>query len=63
MVCYAELVVVNHGVLFWASGCESWCAMIDQLVGFVVSYAEPVVVNHGELWLDSGCESCWVMMS
>jgi hypothetical protein len=41
MVCYAELVVgnhgvnavplgVNHGVLRIASGCESLCAMLNQ---------------------------------
>jgi hypothetical protein len=24
-----EPVVVNHGVLFWASGCESWCVMLS----------------------------------
>jgi hypothetical protein len=39
MLCYAEPVVVNHYVLFWASGCESG-----------VYYSEPVVVNHGVLW-------------
>ena len=34
MVCYAEPVVVNHGLLYEASGCELLC------------YAVPVGVNH-----------------
>jgi hypothetical protein len=29
MVCYSEPVVVNHGVLCWASGCEAWWAIIE----------------------------------
>jgi hypothetical protein len=29
MVSYAEPVVVNHVVLFCASGCESWCVMLS----------------------------------
>jgi hypothetical protein len=49
MVCYSEPVVVNHGVLCWASGCESWCAMLNQWLCIMVCYAEPVVVNHGVL--------------
>ena len=50
MVCYAELVVVNHGVLCPASGCESWCVMLGQWLSIIVSYDEPVVVNHGMLY-------------
>ena len=46
MVNYAEPVVMNHGVLYWASSCkscwgsgsESWC-----------------------VWWDSGCDS-WIVM-
>jgi hypothetical protein len=57
MVCYAEPVVVNHGVLCWASDCESWCAMLNQWLCIMVCYAEPVVVNHGVLFWASGCES------
>jgi hypothetical protein len=34
MVCYSEPVVVNHGVLCWASGCESWCALLNQLLWY-----------------------------
>ena len=30
MACYAEPVVVNHGVLYGANGCESWCVMHSQ---------------------------------
>ena len=47
MVCYTEPVVVNHGVLYRASGCKSWCVLLSQWVGIMVCYAEPVVVNHG----------------
>ena len=36
MVYYSEPVVVNHGVLYLASGCTLWCVN-----------AEAVVVNHG----------------
>ena len=27
---FAEPVVVNDGVLFCASGCESWCVILSQ---------------------------------
>ena len=30
MVCYAEAVVVNHGVFSLASGCESWYVMLSS---------------------------------
>jgi hypothetical protein len=30
MVCYALPVGVKHCELYWASGCESWCAMLCQ---------------------------------
>jgi hypothetical protein len=30
MVCNAEPVVVIHGVLCSASGCESWCVILSQ---------------------------------
>jgi hypothetical protein len=46
MVCYAEQGFVNHGVLFRASGCESWCAMLSQWLGIMVRYDKPVAVNH-----------------
>ena len=49
MVCYAEPVVVNHGVLYGAIGCELSCAMMSQWLLFMVCYVEPVVVNHGVL--------------
>ena len=49
MDCYAVTKVVNHGVLYWASGCESWCVILSQWLLIMVCYAEPVVVNQGEL--------------
>jgi hypothetical protein len=57
LVCYAEPVVMNHGVLCWASDCESWCAMLSQWLCIILCYAEPVVVNHDVLFCASGCES------
>ena len=48
---YSVPVVVNHGVLFWASGCESLCVMLSSVVG-----------NHGVLCQTSGCESWFVML-
>jgi hypothetical protein len=30
MVCYDEPMVVNHGDLWWATGCESCCVMLSQ---------------------------------
>jgi hypothetical protein len=51
MMSNAERVVMNHGVLCWASGCESWCVMLCQ---------------GCESWcvmLCQGCESWCVMLS
>ena len=57
MACYAEPLVVNHGVLYGASGGESWCAMLSQWLLVMVCIAEPVAVNHGLFCCASGCES------
>jgi hypothetical protein len=46
---YSEPVVVNHGVLFSASGGESWCDMVSPVVVIVMYYAEQVVVNNDVL--------------
>jgi hypothetical protein len=50
MACYSEPVVVNHGALFWASGCEScvilssgcesWWAMLSQWTWFTTTSSE-----------------------
>ena len=50
MVCYPETVVVNHGMLYWANGFESWCVMLNQCFGIMVCNADPMVVNHGVLF-------------
>jgi hypothetical protein len=71
MMCNSETVVVNHGVLCWVSGCESWWVMMNQWLRIMVCYAEPVVVNHGVLCWASDCESwcamlrqwLWIMLS
>jgi hypothetical protein len=47
MVYYAEPGVVNHGLSCWASGCESWWAMLSQWLWIMLWYAESVVVSHG----------------
>jgi hypothetical protein len=62
MLCYDEPLVVNHGVLCWASDCESLCVMLSQLLWIMVCYYERVVVNHGVLCWSSGCESWWIML-
>jgi hypothetical protein len=62
-ISYAESVVVNHGVLFCAIGCESWWVMLSQWLWILVSYAEPVVVNHIVLYWANGYESWCVMLS
>ena len=50
---------MNHGVLCWSSGCESWCVKLRQWFWIVVCYSEQVVVKHGELC----CEKwLWIMM-
>jgi hypothetical protein len=62
-MCYSEPVAVNHGVLLWASDCESWCVMLNQGLGIPVRYAELVNMNHCELCSASCCESLWGMPS
>jgi hypothetical protein len=54
---YSVPVDINHVVLFWASGCESWWVMLLPWLWIMVCYSEPVVVNHGELWWACVCES------
>jgi hypothetical protein len=51
IVNYAEPMVVNHGVLFWAIDCESLWVLLSQWLWTIVSYPEPVDVKH--------CELCW----
>jgi hypothetical protein len=57
MACYTEPVVVDHGMLYGASGCESWCVILTQWLLVMMCIAEPVAVNHGLLCCTSGCES------
>jgi hypothetical protein len=49
-------------VLWWASGCVSWCLMLSQGMWIIVCYAEPIVVNHAVLCWASGWESWWVIV-
>jgi hypothetical protein len=63
MDCYAVPEVVNRGVVFRASGRESWCAMLSQWMWIMVYLAEPVVVNRGVFYWASGCESWCAMLS
>ena len=67
-------ILRHYSELCWASGCESRCAMLSQLLWIIVSFAEPVVVNQCELCWASGsesrvlfwaidCESLWVLLS
>jgi hypothetical protein len=63
MVCYAKPVVVNHGLAYWASGCESGFIMLRKWLWIMVCHAEPMVVNHGELCWASGYESWCEILS
>ena len=46
-------VVVNHGVLYWGSGFELVCAMLNLWLWIMVCYSEPVIVSHDEI--------CWAI--
>ena len=48
MVCNSEAVVVNHGLLCCAKGCELWQVILSQWLCIIVCYTDPMVVNHGE---------------
>jgi hypothetical protein len=71
MVCYAEPVVVNHGLLCWASGCKSLYVILCQWLWIMVYYYELVVVNDvvlfwasgGESWYDILSQWLWIMVS
>jgi hypothetical protein len=56
MTSFTVPVVVNHGVLYRASGCESWCVLLSQWLWIMVWYAASVVVNYVVLCL-------WIMAS
>jgi hypothetical protein len=45
IVCYIEPVAMNHGVLYWVSGCASWCA---KLIYDVLCWASDFESNN---WL------------
>jgi hypothetical protein len=62
MLCYAEPLDVNHGVLYWASGYESLWVMLSQRLRIMVYHTEPVVVNHCQLCWASDCESLCVIL-
>ena len=57
MACYTEPVVVNHGVLYGTSGCQSCCFILSQWLLVMMCIAEPVAVNHGLLCCTNGCGS------
>ena len=57
MAFKAEPVVMNHGVLYGVSGCESWCVILNQWLLVMVCIAEQVIVIHGEISCASGGES------
>ena len=55
MACYAEPVVVNHGVLYGSSGCESSSVILSQWLFIMMGIAEQVIANHDEFYCSSGC--------
>jgi hypothetical protein len=52
-VCYAGPLVVNRGVLCWASGCDSWCAMLCKWLWIIcvmqikINYNYTLFINGG----------------
>jgi hypothetical protein len=58
-----EPMVVNYDVLWWSSGCESWCVMLRKWLWIMMCNAEQVVASHGELCWTSGFESWCAMLS
>ena len=56
MVCNSEPVVVNHGLLYCAKGCELWRVILSQWLSIMVCYTEPVDVNRGKFYCASSCE-------
>jgi hypothetical protein len=63
MMILAQPVVVFHGVLFCASKCDSWWAMLNHRLCTIVSYTESIGVNHSVLCWASGCQTLWAMLS
>ena len=63
MVCNAQPVVVNHGVLCCGSGCESWWVIMTRWVLIMVCYCEAVMVNHGVLCWTNGYVSWCAILS
>jgi hypothetical protein len=61
-ITHPEQMVVNHGVLYWAIGYESWCDILCQWLWIRVCYADLEVVNGGELHCASGWKSWCVML-
>ena len=49
--------------LWWASGCESWFAMLNQWLWIMLCYTEPVGTKHCVLFWACDFESCWVMLN
>jgi hypothetical protein len=62
-VCNAEPVVVNNGVLCWASDFELACVMLSQWLLIMVCNVETVVVNKGLLCCAKSSESRRVILS
>ena len=62
MACDTLSVVVNDGVLYGASGFDSWCVILKQWLLIVVWIAQQVIVNDGEFYCVSGCELCCAML-
>ena len=60
---YAELVVVNDGVLFWESGCESWCVILSHWLPVLGQLWMVICWASFESWLCCGCYLLCVMPS
>jgi hypothetical protein len=49
MVCNAEPVVVNQGLLFCVNGSEAWPVILSMWLLIIMCIAAQVIANHGEL--------------
>jgi hypothetical protein len=51
IVCYAEQwLVVNHGVIWWASGCEPLCTMIHQRWLSITHHDAQPISQYNRQW-------------
>jgi len=60
---YTEPVTVNHDVLCWASGCESWCVILYKLLWIICVLQVKINYMHYSLMGQIEWVSEWVVLS